>query len=133
LFSIALAARGSHVTAVEGDRSAAGDLDANANPWRERVRVVRAPVEQAALRRPERAPDVVIVDPPRTGISAAAVAGLIRWRSPRVVYVSCDPPTLARDAARLVEAGYKLESVEALDLFPNTPHVETIAVFQRAS
>jgi 23S rRNA (uracil1939-C5)-methyltransferase len=59
------------------------------------------------------------------------VAGLISWRSPRVVYVSCDPPTLARDAARLVGAGYRLASLEALDLFPNTPHVETVAVFSR--
>lgn len=131
LFSVALAARGSQVTAVEGDRSAAGDLDANAGPWRERLRVVRAPVEQFVVRRPEVDPDVVIVDPPRTGISAAAVAGLISWRAPRVVYVSCDPPTLARDAARLVGAGYRIESVEALDLFPNTPHVETVAVFSR--
>ncbi len=132
LFSVALAARGSHVTAVEGDRSAAGDLDANANPWRERVHVVRAPVEQVVLKRPEMTPDVVIVDPPRTGISAEAVKGLIAWRAPRVVYVSCDPPTLARDAARLVESGYRLDSMQALDLFPNTPHVETIAVFQRS-
>lgn len=132
LFSVALAARGSQVTAVEGDRSAAGDLDANANPWRERLHVVRAPVEQVVLERPELTPDVVIVDPPRTGISADAVKGLIAWRAPRVVYVSCDPPTLARDAARLVESGYRLDSMQALDLFPNTPHVETIAVFERA-
>ena len=131
LFSVALAARGSQVTAVESDRSAAGDLDANANPWRERLHVVRSPVEQFVTRRPEVEPDVVIVDPPRTGISAAAVAGLIGWRAPRVVYVSCDPPTLARDAARLVGAGYRLASLEGLDLFPNTPHVETVAVFSR--
>jgi 23S rRNA (uracil1939-C5)-methyltransferase len=129
LFSVVLAARGSQVTAVEGDRSAAGDLEANANPWRERLHVVRAPVEQVVLERPEATPDVVIVDPPRTGISAAAVKGLIAWRAPRVVYVSCDPPTLARDAARLVESGYRIESLQALDLFPNTPHVETVAVF----
>ncbi len=132
LFSVALAARGSTVTAVEGDRSAAGDLDANAGPWRERLRVIRAPVEQVVVRPLEETPDVVLVDPPRTGISAAAVAGLIGWHAPRVVYVSCDPPTLARDAARLVGAGYRLTSIEALDLFPNTPHVETIVVFERS-
>lgn len=131
LFSVALAARGSSVIAVEGDRSAAGDLESNARPWRERLRVVRAPVEQFVGRVPETTPEVVIVDPPRTGISASAVAGLIGWRAPRVVYVSCDPPTLARDAARLVGAGYRLTSVEALDLFPNTPHVETVVTFDR--
>jgi len=45
--------------------------------------------------------------------------------------VSCDPPTLARDAARILAAGYRLTSIEAFDLFPNTPHVETLAVFDR--
>jgi 23S rRNA (uracil1939-C5)-methyltransferase len=77
-------------------------------------------------------PDVVVLDPPRTGISAAAVAGVIAWAAPRIVYVSCDPPTLARDAARLVQAGYRIESMSAMDLFPNTPHVETIVAFSRA-
>jgi 23S rRNA (uracil1939-C5)-methyltransferase len=129
LFSVALAARGSTVLAVEGDRSAAADLESNAGPWRERLRVLRAPIERVVTEPLDPVPDVVIVDPPRTGISADAVRGLITWRAPRVVYVSCDPPTLARDAARLVESGYRLASVEALDLFPNTPHVETVAVF----
>jgi 23S rRNA (uracil1939-C5)-methyltransferase len=132
LFSVALAARGSRVLAVEGDRSAASDLEANAGPWRERLQVRRAPVERVVASPPDVPPDVVILDPPRTGVSAAAVNGLIAWKAPRVVYVSCDPPTLARDAARLVGAGYRIESVDALDLFPNTPHVETVAVFSRA-
>jgi 23S rRNA (uracil1939-C5)-methyltransferase len=131
LFAVAIAARGAFVTAVEGDRSSASDLDANAGPWRERLRVVRAPVEQVVAQRPDPPPDVVILDPPRTGISADAVRGLITWRAPRIVYVSCDPPTLARDAARLVQAGYRIESIRALDLFPNTPHVETVVVFDR--
>jgi len=94
---------------------------------------VRASIEQTVARPPDTIPDVVILDPPRTGVSAAAVAGLIAWQAPRVVYVSCDPPTLARDAARLVQAGYAIESIEALDLFPNTPHVETIVVFTSGS
>ena len=93
--------------AVEGDRSAASDLEANAGPWRERLHVRRAPVERVVASPPDVPPDVVILDPPRTGVSAAAVNGLIAWKVPRVVYVSCDPPTLARDAARLVEAGYR--------------------------
>jgi 23S rRNA (uracil1939-C5)-methyltransferase len=129
LFSVALAARGATVTAVEGDRSSSGDLEANAGPWRERLAVIRAPVERVVGRGPASPLDAVILDPPRTGISAEAVVGLIGWKAPRLVYVSCDPPTLARDAARLVNAGYRIESIEALDLFPNTPHVETIAVF----
>jgi len=131
LFSVALAARGATVTAVEGDRSSGDDLDANAGPWRARLHVVRAPVEHVVVAPLDVGADAVVLDPPRTGISADAVRGLIAWAVPRIVYVSCDPPTLARDAARLASAGYRLSVIEALDLFPNTPHVETIAVFDR--
>jgi tRNA/tmRNA/rRNA uracil-C5-methylase (TrmA/RlmC/RlmD family) len=87
-------------------------------------------VEAALARRPGAAPDVIVVDPPRAGMSAPALDGVIAWRAPRIVYVSCDPPTQARDAARLIAAGYRLHSLDAFDLFPNTPHVETVAVFQ---
>jgi len=73
----------------------------------------------------------VIVDPPRTGMSADALSGLAAWGPRSVVYVSCDPPTLARDAAKLAQDGFRLLSIEGLDLFPNTPHVETIAAFAR--
>ena len=73
--------------------------------------------------------DVVIVDPPRTGMSREAREGVIGLRPTRVVYVSCDVATLARDARRLVDAGYALRNVAAFDLFPNTSHVETLAVF----
>jgi 23S rRNA (uracil1939-C5)-methyltransferase len=133
LFAVALAARGSEVVAVEGDRSSGTDLKANAGPWRERLLVVRSSVEEAVSEAPAETPDVVVVDPPRTGLSPQAVAGLIAWRVPRLVYVSCDPPTLARDAAKLAEAGYHLASLEAFDLFPNSPHVETLAVFTATS
>jgi 23S rRNA (uracil1939-C5)-methyltransferase len=71
----------------------------------------------------------VIVDPPRTGLSKEAGERLARLAAPRIVYVSCDPPTLARDARRLLDAGYRLHSLRAFDLFPNTPHVESLAVF----
>ena len=77
--------------------------------------------------------DVVVVDPPRTGLSPEAVDGLIRWKAPRIVYVSCDVATLARDAARLFAGGYTLSSIEAFDMFPGTPHIETLAVFEAAT
>ena len=67
---------------------------------------------------------------------AIAVAGIliaiVRLKPARVVYVSCDPPTLARDARRLLDGGYTLASLRAFDFFPNTPHVESLALFVRA-
>jgi 23S rRNA (uracil1939-C5)-methyltransferase len=76
--------------------------------------------------------DTVIVDPPRTGISRAAVDALTKRAASRVIYVSCDPATMARDARRFADAGYALESIRGFDLFPNTPHVETVCVFNRS-
>ena len=78
------------------------------------------------------APATVIVDPPRTGMSADALGALVKLSPERIVYVSCDPPTLARDARRLMDAGYGLASLRAFDFFPNTPHVESLALFARA-
>lgn len=131
LFAVALAARGATVAAVEGDRSSGEDLTMNARPWGARLRVIHGSVEDAVRRPPTPLPDVVVLDPPRTGVSPAALGALMAWRAPRLAYVSCDPPTLARDAAKLVGAGYRLASLEAFDLFPNTPHVESVAVFDR--
>jgi tRNA/tmRNA/rRNA uracil-C5-methylase (TrmA/RlmC/RlmD family) len=131
LFTVPLAHRGAAVLAVEGDPSSADDLAANASPWPSSVRLTRGAVEEYLRRPPMPAPDAVIVDPPRTGMSAEALDRLAGWGAPGIVYVSCDPATLARDAARLVQHGYRLLSLEGLDLFPNTPHVEAIAAFER--
>jgi 23S rRNA (uracil1939-C5)-methyltransferase len=64
-------------------------------------------------------------------MSREAVAGLVAMKPVRVVYVSCDVATLARDARTLLDGGYSIESLGALDLFPNTAHVETVVVFRR--
>ena len=71
----------------------------------------------------------MVVVPPRTGLSRAALDGVIHLRAGRLIYVSCDVATLARDSRGLVNAGYAIERADAFDLFPNTPHVETVAVF----
>ena len=131
LFTVPLAERGARVLAVEGDRSSAEDLAGNVQAYGSQVRVQRTAVEDLLARAPQPAPDVAIVDPPRTGMSADALDRLAAWGLSRVIYVSCDPPTLARDAARLATHGFRLLSVEGLDLFPNTPHVEAIAAFVR--
>jgi len=76
-------------------------------------------------------PDVVVVDPPRPGLSQKIVRRLLECEAPRIVYVSCNPTTLAPNAAQLVEAGYTLRSVTPVDMFPQTPHVECVAVLER--
>jgi 23S rRNA (uracil1939-C5)-methyltransferase len=78
-------------------------------------------------------PDVVVVDPPRAGLSKKAVRRLIEAAPKKVVYVSCNPTTLAPNAAQLADAGYALRRVRPVDLFPQTPHIECVAVLERAA
>ncbi|MBV9197276.1 MAG: 23S rRNA (uracil(1939)-C(5))-methyltransferase RlmD [Solirubrobacterales bacterium] len=78
-------------------------------------------------------PDVVIVDPPRAGLSQKIVRRLIETSARRIVYVSCNPTTLAPNAAQLVAAGYKLTRVRPVDMFPQTPHVECVALLERGA
>jgi 23S rRNA (uracil1939-C5)-methyltransferase len=86
---------------------------------------VRPLLEQAG------SPDVVVVDPPRAGLSKKVVRRVIECEARRIVYVSCNPTTLAPNAAQLVEAGYRLRRVTPVDMFPHTPHVECVAVLER--
>ncbi len=76
--------------------------------------------------------DFVVVDPPRLGVPKAALAGILRLRPAELIFVSCDPPTFSRDAGALIEAGYILHELHALDLFPATYHTELVAVFRRS-
>ena len=129
LFSVAAAAAGKgRVTAVEGDAFSAADLQRNATGHG--ITVAVGAVEAFLSRTPGKAA-TVIVDPPRTGMSKEATAGVVALRAPRLVYVSCDIATLARDARILLDAGCRIDRVTAFDLFPNTAHVETIIVFSR--
>lgn len=129
LFTLAAAHAGhGPVVAVEGDHFSAGDLRRNAG-GRPDVSVRSEPVERylpAATKA-----ETIVVDPPRTGLSKEALAGAVAVRASRLIYVSCDVATLARDARLLVEAGYHLADARAFDLFPNTAHVETVIAFAR--
>jgi 23S rRNA (uracil1939-C5)-methyltransferase len=79
-------------------------------------------------------PNVIVVDPPRAGLAGRALRRLGRIGAPRLVYVSCNPTTLAGDAKALrIEYGYELLSARPVDMFPHTPHVETVALFERAA
>jgi 23S rRNA (uracil1939-C5)-methyltransferase len=76
-------------------------------------------------------PDLVLVDPPRSGLSQKVVRRIIEAGPRRIVYVSCNPTTLAPNAAQLVEAGYRLLKVRPVDMFPQTPHIECVALLER--
>jgi 23S rRNA (uracil1939-C5)-methyltransferase len=135
LFSAALAARGgTQVTAVEGDDISAEDLKRNVATFAGVVTATHQSVERfLGSRRPTSPFDCVVVDPPRTGLSKDAVYGVIALGAARVVYLSCDVATLARDVRMLVDRGYQLAQVEGFDLFPNTAHVETLAIVDRVN
>ena len=125
--SILLAAGARALTAVELDKDAASALRANLEARGLHAKVVVADADAYAVG----TCDVVVLDPPRMGAKGAATA-IARQRPKRVVYVACDPVTLARDGAVLAEAGYVVRALETVELFPQTSHVETIAVFERA-
>lgn len=132
LFGLSLAAAGAdEVTLVEGDPVSSADLHGNAEPFGDRVRVVRGSVEEWLASSGPAPTTTVVVDPPRTGMSREAVSGIVRLRPRRLVYVSCDVATLARDVRTFLDAGYQLGGVRGFDLFPNTAHVESVAVLTR--
>jgi 23S rRNA (uracil1939-C5)-methyltransferase len=78
------------------------------------------------------APQVIVTDPPRNGMHEKVVEQIIRLAPDRIVYVSCNPSTQARDAKQLASGGYTLRMVQPVDMFPHTDHIETVALFTRA-
>jgi 23S rRNA (uracil1939-C5)-methyltransferase len=132
LFGLAHAAAGrGAVTLVEGDRLAIEDLRVNAAALGGGATVAAVTVEGFLASANTAGLTNVLVDPPRTGLSIGAAAALVASEARLLVYVSCDVATLARDARRLVDGGFALGGIELFDLFPNTAHIETVAVFER--
>lgn len=129
LFTAFIAERADFVLSVESYPPAVTDADENLAEF-DNVDLVEGPVEDvlADLDGPF---DAVIVDPPRTGLSNEVIDELGRLAAPRIVYVSCDPATLARDARKLTGHGYHLGDVQPLDMFPQTYHIESVAVLHR--
>jgi 23S rRNA (uracil1939-C5)-methyltransferase len=124
LFARKLAQNFGRVVAVESAPAAAGALAANLHGTTGRA--VRASTLQFLREHPAERPDLIVVDPPRTGLGADITARLAEIAAPSLVYVSCDPPTLARDLRALVGSGYRIESMALADLFPQTFHLETV-------
>ena len=123
---LALAGRAGRVLIAEASPSAAADARKNASSV-PNATVIEGAVE-AVLPALEGAIDVAVLDPPRAGVAARALAALAARRPRRIVYVSCDPSTLARDLGRLLEQGYALQEVQPVDMFPQTYHVECVAL-----
>jgi 23S rRNA (uracil1939-C5)-methyltransferase len=138
LLTLPLAAAGAEVVGVEGYEPAVGWLRRNAEGAEllDRIEAITDPVHRFT-RRARRgegqldAPDVVVLDPPRAGAGTDVAADLAALEVPTIVYVACDPASLARDARSLTGAGYRLQRAVPLDLFPLTHHVETVATFVR--
>jgi 23S rRNA (uracil1939-C5)-methyltransferase len=130
---LALAARAREVIGVEIVETAVADAIENARIndvtnarfYAGDIRLsMRELVEQAGK------PDLAIVDPPRAGLSQKVVRRIVEAAPKRIVYVSCNPTTLAPNAAQLVEAGYRLAKVRPVDMFPQTPHIECVALLE---
>jgi 23S rRNA (uracil1939-C5)-methyltransferase len=140
LFSLPLARRGHRVLAVEENPGAVADGEASRQFSRiddTACRFVCSSVELAlarAEREHARAPfDVVVMDPPRDGCSPAVLEAVFgRLRPAQVVYVSCNPEALARDLATAARSGFHAISVQPVDMFPHTPHIEAVASLQRS-
>jgi 23S rRNA (uracil1939-C5)-methyltransferase len=129
-FARLMAPQAGRVIAIEESASSIRDARWNLRDA-PNVEIVRAKVEDYLPRLTERL-DALVIDPPRAGCQRPVLDALVERRVPRVVYVSCDPDTLARDLAYLTRhrQAYRLVSVQPLDMFPQTAHVETIAVLE---
>lgn len=124
-FTAALAPLFERVIAVEGSGISHHYAKRNAAA---NVRAVRAPVESWPMKQA----DLIFLDPPRAGARPEVIDSIAQRARSMICYLSCDPVTFSRDAARLTASGWRLSTLDLLDLFPNTHHIETLASFERA-
>jgi 23S rRNA (uracil1939-C5)-methyltransferase len=136
LFSTALACNIRHIISVESSQTAASDLQYNLPV---NGKAVQSTAEQYLAKAPKPnlvvpdlvVPDLVVIDPPRSGLGDPVARALASAGAPQVIYVSCDPATLARDLILLQAAGYRVEEAHLVDLFPQTYHLETVLQLMR--
>ena len=135
LFSLPLARRGASVTAVEENRTAIDDLNTNIRLNRldaNRIRAIAGRVEDTIDRVSNTRWDAVVLDPPRDGCAPGVLSAVFdQLAPPRAVYVSCNPEVLARDLSTIRASGYRAESVQGVDMFPHTEHLEVVVTFVR--
>ena len=130
LFSAFLAPKVEHLIAIEDSPAAAEDFVVNLDEF-DHVDLYEAAAEQI-LPVLEAQPQVILVDPPRSGIDRTALDGILKLKPELVAYVSCDPATLARDGRRLSREGFRLIQATPFDLFPQTYHIESISFWEKA-
>jgi 23S rRNA (uracil1939-C5)-methyltransferase len=130
LFSAFFAARVARVIGIESSPSACEDFAVNLDAF-DNVELYEATAEDALPAFNVDA-DIVIVSPPRAGLEVKVTDALLKFQPRLIAYVSCDPATLARDAARLIKGGYKLLDVTPFDLSPQTYYIESVSIFARA-
>ncbi len=128
-FSLPLARKGARVFAIESASSSVKDLRRNASANKQGVTVVGG--DSAREIRLLDDLDAVVVDPPQSGLSSAMIEALVDAAPERIAYVSCNPTTGARDSGLLEDAGYRLDAVQPVDLFPHTYHTETVSLLVR--
>lgn len=128
LFSMPLARSGARVTAVESAPPSSESLARNLLPFAN-AGTVRSTTEQF-LASFKGSPDAIVVDPPRAGLGPQVTQQLARIAAPTLIYLSCDPTTLARDLQPLLASGYRAEQVTMIDLFPQTFHLETLVLLR---
>jgi 23S rRNA (uracil1939-C5)-methyltransferase len=134
--SLTLSIRAGDVWAVEIDEQAVADAIANARRNEiDNVHFFAGDTRNALRPLSEQAPhpDVVVVDPPRAGLSKKVVRRLLELGARRIVYVSCNPTTMAPNARQIVDAGYRLMKVRPVDMFPHTPHIECVALLEKSA
>ena len=124
-FAVLLAPHCGHVIAIEESSAAMDDAEVNCEGI-PNLELLRARAEDA-LAEMERCPDAIVLDPPRAGCAPSMLESLVRLRPKKIVYVSCDPSTLARDLKVLCAGGFQLRKVQPIDMFPQTHHVECVA------
>lgn len=127
LFSAFLAPHVNRLIGIEASASACEDFVLNLDEF-DNVELYEAPAENV-LPGLQVKPDIILVDPPRAGLENAAMQAILAMQPKTLIYISCDPSTLARDARRLLNGGYQLQQVTPFDLFPQTFHIESISVF----
>jgi 23S rRNA (uracil1939-C5)-methyltransferase len=128
LFSAFLAPKCERVIGVESSPSACEDFSFNLDEF-DNVELYEGLAEDV-IQHLEAQPDIVLVDPPRAGLEKRVVDGILKLDPQVIAYVSCDPSTLGRDAARIITGGYRLKEVTPFDLFPQTYHIESISFFE---